>query len=274
VPRWPGFFCFPLRGGFLARRVGCLSALARPRSRRAETPEAATQQCGPGRGPPVSANDRVTDTPPRIRTLGTPWPPERWPPHPPGGFFPHPPRHKSTGRSPHLEAFLSQFRGFKSKGGFSFAVPRVADHSGAHGHRTREPCWGDGGAVFCERRGAPARIALSDRGQRSLQTQGAGAPQPADGHRGTGNKIKPHAAKRRAGPAWETRPPGGRQRRGRRVADSLCKRRPHSDPKPPPVQNKKGKRCRIGSWGSWGRSPAWSKLSGRGRLRASAGGGR
>ena len=38
-----------------ARQVGGLSALARPRSRRAETPPATTQQCVPGWGPSVSA---------------------------------------------------------------------------------------------------------------------------------------------------------------------------------------------------------------------------
>jgi hypothetical protein len=32
------------------------------------------------------------------------------------------------------------------------------------------------------------RIVLSGRGRRSLKAQGAGAPKPADGHRGTGKK--------------------------------------------------------------------------------------
>jgi hypothetical protein len=69
-------------------------------------------------------------------------------------------------------------------------VPRVANVSGARGHRTREPCWGDGGAASCERRGAPARIAPSGRGRRSLQARCAGAHKPAASHRGTG-KTKP-----------------------------------------------------------------------------------
>jgi muramoyltetrapeptide carboxypeptidase len=82
-------------------------------------------------------------------------------------------------------------------GAFNLPVPRVADHSGARGTRTREPCWGDGGAASCERRGAPVRIALSGRGRRSLQAQGAGAPKPADGHRGTGKTEEAHAVRRK-----------------------------------------------------------------------------
>jgi hypothetical protein len=74
------------------------------------------------------------------------------------------------------------------EGAFHPPVPRVGDDSEARGHRTREPCWRDGGAALCERRGAPVRIVLSGRGRRSLKAQGAGAPKPADGHRGTGKK--------------------------------------------------------------------------------------
>jgi hypothetical protein len=45
-------------------------------------------------------------------------------------------------------------------GVFNPPVPWVAYPSGARGSRTRELHWGDGGAVACERRGAPMRIAL------------------------------------------------------------------------------------------------------------------
>jgi hypothetical protein len=45
-------------------------------------------------------------------------------------------------------------------------VARVADLSGARGHRTREPYWEDGGAASCGRRGATTRIAPSGRGRR------------------------------------------------------------------------------------------------------------
>jgi hypothetical protein len=160
-----------LREACFARWVGRRSALARPRSRRAKAPEATTQQCGPGWGPSVPAEGCVTDTPPRIRTLGTPWPPEKWPLHPPGGSItPHP-----KGR----EAALGVWA-------FIQPVPQVANRSEARGHRTREPCWGDGGAASCKRRGAPTRVALSGRGRRSLQAQGAGAHKPAASHRGTG----------------------------------------------------------------------------------------
>ena len=50
-----------------------------------------------GEVPSVSANCRVTDTPPRLRTLGTPWPVERWPPHPPGGWKPPHPKRRVVG---------------------------------------------------------------------------------------------------------------------------------------------------------------------------------
>jgi len=99
----------PLRGVSFAPGVRGRSGLARPRSRRAETPEATTQQCGPARGPSVSAKGRVPDTPPRIRTLGTPWPPETGPPHPPGGI-PRPPEARplrigaKLARDPHAQA--------------------------------------------------------------------------------------------------------------------------------------------------------------------------
>jgi hypothetical protein len=55
----------------------------------------------------------------------------------------------------HTSVSLSSGRGV-----FNVPVPRVAYHSGARGSRRREPYWGDGGAVVCERRGAPMRIAL------------------------------------------------------------------------------------------------------------------
>ena len=80
---------FVLPGGW-----GACSALARPRSRRAKTPEATTRQCGPGRGPSVSANSRVPDTPPRVRTPGTPWPPEISPPHPSSELNAHHPKER------------------------------------------------------------------------------------------------------------------------------------------------------------------------------------
>jgi hypothetical protein len=75
---------------------------------------------------------------------------------------------------------------FSGRGALNPPVPRVANLSGARGSRTREPGRGDGGAVVCERRGAPMRIAHSGRGRRSVQAQCAGAHKPAPGHCGTG----------------------------------------------------------------------------------------
>jgi hypothetical protein len=61
-------------------------------------------------------------------------------------------------------------------------VPRVADLSGARGHRTREPRWGDGAAASCRRRGAPTRIAPSGRGRRRASRNSLPASGGCGGH--------------------------------------------------------------------------------------------
>jgi len=69
--------------------------LARPRSRRAETPPAATRQHVRGRGPlGVRMRPRHRHPSPEPYA-GPPQPPERWPSHPPGGISPPTQRHGS-----------------------------------------------------------------------------------------------------------------------------------------------------------------------------------
>jgi len=171
-----------LREGLpFARRVGRHSALARPRSRRAETPLATTQQCGPGWGPSLlaggpasappsqadgldppcppraaaeqrlarSARDRSPDTPPRIRTLGTPWPPERWPLAPAG-------RNLSTHPQTRLTP-LKQGCGGREGGGENRPAGEKSHGAEACGHRAGVSRWGIAGAASCEQRGAPPR---------------------------------------------------------------------------------------------------------------------
>ena len=84
-----GGFFLPLRGGFFfARRVRGCSALARPRSRRAETPPAATRQRVSGRGPRGVRKKPRHRYPGRDPRAGYPQPPEVWPLAPAGRFEP------------------------------------------------------------------------------------------------------------------------------------------------------------------------------------------
>ncbi len=76
---------------------------------------------------------------------------------PRGGFHRHPPVRHLAARavSPFWHSGPSDELPICGRGAFNPPVPRVADLSGARGHRTRQRRWGDGGAASCERRGAP-----------------------------------------------------------------------------------------------------------------------
>ncbi len=67
-------------------------------------------------------------------------------------------------------------------------VLRVAIRSCARGSRTGEPRRGVAAAASCGPRGAPARIALSGRGRRSMRARARGRPGPHPATRGTGKK--------------------------------------------------------------------------------------
>jgi len=90
------------------------------------------------------------------------------------------------------------------EGAFNPPAPRVENLSEARGNRTREPRWGDGGAVSRERRGAPVRVALSGRGRRSVRPQRLGRRKVARSHPRRRQK-KPHAVKKKN---LATHPPG------------------------------------------------------------------
>jgi len=194
VPRWPVPFVFPLRGGFVLPRGPGAVARAGPRAQPSDLPPHATEQERPALGPLAVRKKPTPATPHRGTPARDPHAPAQWLLSPAGRSRPPTLRLETlqlgTSNSP-----VPGERG-RLAGGKTSPVPRVAGDSGARGYRTREPCRGDGGAASCERRGAPVRIALSGRGRRSLQAQGAGAPKPADGHRGTGKKGEPHAVNR------------------------------------------------------------------------------
>jgi hypothetical protein len=206
---------------FSAWRVGCLSALAHPRSRRAEifrcggpaplhpphpalpTPEpprspgaspgslaATTRQCGPERGPSVSAHNRVPDTPPRFRTPGTPWPPETMAAPPAGRNHDPPPKRKRSCSGGGLS--LRRCRGW-------LISPQPAGTPRAHRRRetlapTESLSQGRGTA-----RDPTLRRTAGSRA-RSLQAPGAGAPKPADG---TGKTNASRSEARRGRPAGQ-----------------------------------------------------------------------
>jgi hypothetical protein len=67
-------------------------------------------------------------------------------------------------------------RAVAGRGAFNRPVTRGPDDSGARGNWTREPRWGDGGAVPCERRGAMTRIAVPPKaGSRAEECAAAAA---------------------------------------------------------------------------------------------------
>jgi hypothetical protein len=109
-------------------------------------------------------------------------------------------------------------------GGFPSAGAGVADLSGARGHRTREPRWGDGGAASCERRGAPARIAPSGRGRRSVRPQRLGRRKAA--YRPPRHRHTMPSRSDRKGPAVH---PRGNTSGGLRVFGAAAEGRPRGD---------------------------------------------
>jgi hypothetical protein len=180
VPRTTKFFArgsapIPLSGFHCVRPLVCVAG-ARPlgaRSPRAETPPAPTQQCGPGWGPSVSAYDGVTDTPPRIRTLGTPWRPEKSPLAPAR-------RNLST----HPEELL---------------IPPKQNPGGREG----------GGEIRPAGRGAKKRQPPRSGKKRAISYRGTGKERVSDERRSAAPRGSPSRRGRaRSGPRPMLRPPG------------------------------------------------------------------
>ena len=146
-------------------------------------------------------------------------------------------------------------------GGSSIApVPRVAIGSCARGSRTGEPRWGVAAAASCGPRGAPARIALSGRGPRSMRARARGRPGPHPATRGTGKQEASRSERRT--PAEHGRPLGTRTLRRHRPSAPGAGSRPHLShaaevllnvarlPARPPTRGRGCRSCAGGRHGS------------------------
>jgi len=188
--------CFPLRGGFplpggwvAARRL-----LAPPQAGLAARRD--SSGCDPaarwGRGPSVSAQDRVTDTPARSA--------RRVPAA--SGDIAAPPAGRifSPTQKEEKAAWEGGIQSAGAAGGRSLRSPRAPRVRIGAGRRWPE-------AQRREQRGSRRRGALRGHGRRSLQAQCAGAHKPAASHRGTGKTKASRSETREIQPAGQEKTP-------------------------------------------------------------------
>ena len=192
-------------------RVARAAHRAPPSDRLRVRPSRASRVGAPRCSPPPLRSGVAIDTPPRDARSG----PARSGAiglGPLGGLGHPPPRLAEVaavasrlGRSLSLQQDLRVWAG----GSSNPPVPRVAIGSSDRGSRTGEPRRGVDGRPSVtrrEQRGAPARIALSGRGRRSMRARARGRPGPHPATRGTGKKE--------ASTQWNKSPPPGRRRAG------------------------------------------------------------
>jgi hypothetical protein len=198
LPRGPGAAAssWSLRNDLcFARRVHGRSGLARPRSRRAETPPAATRQRVSGRGPLGVRKKPRHRYPSRVPCAGSPQPPEGWS-LAPTGRIENPPIVAAQVCPSALWAGV-EIAG--AAGGRSLRSPRGSRVRIGVGRRWPE-------AQRREQRGSRWRGALRGRGQRSVRPERLGRRKAAQRSPRHQHDKRPHAGKEE-GRLLQTREP-------------------------------------------------------------------